>query len=192
MGKKSEPSLDDKLKREYQQWEYYYTHGGSDPFWADGCNMDLIRNHIIYYKKQMEEAGELTDIYYRELPPEVDRDYMARADEIRANAKKSLIAYKSHPDYQYLIKAIKSLNKRQIESTCINNVIGYARGLEIYIGSDDLVSMRRHEQPERYFDSFVSCRKNVEKILGEKPRIIFYEDSKQLIGQMSIGDWLTV
>ena len=62
----------------------------------------------------------------------------------------------------------------------------------MYIGSDDQVSMRRHEQPERYFDSFVSCRKNVEKILGEKPRIIFYEDSKQLIGQMRIGDWLTV
>ena len=101
-------------------------------------------------------------------------------------------AYKKHPDYLYLVDAIKLLNKRQIEDTCIRNVIGYATGLEIHIADDELVAMRRHEQPERYIDSFISCRKRVEKILGEKPKIIFIEDGKQLKGQMNITDWLTV
>ena len=185
-------SLDEQLKEEYKQWEHLYTHGGSDPNWTDGCNMDLVRNHIIYTKKKMKETGQLTDTYYRETPPEVDRDYMARADEIRENARKSLAAYKKHPDYLYLVDAIKLLNKRQVDETCIKNVIGYARGLKMHIECDDLVAMRRHEHPERYIESFVRCRKNVESILDEKPRIIFFEDSKQLGGQMNISDWLTV
>lgn len=192
MSKKSEPNLDEELKREYRQWEHYFAYGGSDPFWSDGCNMGLIRNHIINIKKQMEETGQLTDTYYRDLPPEVDRDYMARADEIKENARKSLEAYKNHPDYLYLVDAIKSLNKRQIEETCIQNVIWYARGLERFITDDDLVSMRRHEDAERYISSFRDCRKRVEKILGEKPRIVFIEDGKQLSGQINISDWLTV
>lgn len=184
-------ALDEWLKREYDQWNHLYTYGGQDPFWSDGCNMHLVRNHIIYIKKQMEEAGELTDTYFRELPPEVDRNYMARADEIRENAKKSLEAYKSHEDYLYLLDVIKFLNKKQINDTCIQNVIGYCRGLEIYISKDDLVAMRRHENPERYVKSFAECRKRVEIILGEKPRLEFNEDLKQLSGQMNILDFIT-
>lgn len=154
--------------------------------------MHLVRKHIIYIKKQMEEAGQLTDAYYRELPPEVDENYMARADEIRENAKKSLEIYKSHTDYLYLLEVIGLLNKRQIDDTCIQNVIGYCRGLEIYINKDDLVAMRRHENPDRYLKSFSECRKRVENILGEKPRIEFNEDLKQLSGQMNILDFLTI
>ena len=185
-------SLDEQLKEEYDRWNRLYTFGGSDPNWSDGCNMQLVRNHIINIKKRMEEVGELTDTYYRELPPEVDMDYMARVDEIRENAKKSLEAYKIHPDYLYLCDTISLLDKKQISDTYIQNVIGYARGLEKYIADDDLVAMRRQEHPESYIDGFIACRKRVEKILVNKPRIIFVEDGKQLNGQMNIVDWLTV
>lgn len=190
MSKKQEPNLEEELKQEYDRWNYLYTHGGSDPFWSDGCNMDLVRNHIIYTKKKMEEVGQLTDTYYRDLPPVVEKNYMARADEIRNNAKKSLEAYKKHPDYLYLCGTIKSLNKKQTEETYIINVIGYVRGLERFITDNDLISMRRHEDTERYIESFIRCRRAIEKILGEKPRIIFFEDSKQLMGQLSITDWI--
>lgn len=192
MSKKSAPNLDEQLKQEYDRWEYLYTHGGQDPFYSDGCNLELVRNHIIYRKREMEQSGKLTDAYYRELPPEVDRNYMARADEIRENARKSLEIYKKHPDYLYLVDAIKLLNKRQIEETCISNIIWYVKGLEKYIENDDLIAMRRHEDPERYIDSFPKCREKVEKILGnKKPQIIFIEDEKQLKGQMNITNWLT-
>ena len=107
----------------------------------------------------MKEAGEFTETYYRELPPEVDRDYMARADEIRRNAKNSLEVYKSHPDYLYLEEVIHLLNKRQIEETCIRNVINYTKGLEMFIEQDDLVGMRRHENPERYIKKFYILQK---------------------------------
>jgi hypothetical protein len=191
VAKKPEPSLDEMLQQEYNRWDYLYQYGGSDPFWEDGCNMGLVRNHIIYIKKQMEEVNQLTDIYYKELPPDIDRYYMAREDEIRADAKRSLEIYKRHEDYLYLLGSVRRLNKRQIEDTCINNVIGYVRGLEEYIKRDELVAMRRHNDPERYVSSFVDCRKRVEKIIGIKPIIIFCEDGKQLKGQMSITDWLT-
>lgn len=185
-----EPSLDEKLKQEYDRWNYLYIHGGQDPFWSDGCALELVRNHIMHIKRQMEEAEQITDTYYREIPVEVDRTYMARADEIRTNAKKSLDKYKKNGDYLYLLDVIGLLNKRQIEDTCISNVIGYVRGLEQFIKDDDLVSMRRHENPDRYIDSFKGCRKKVNEILGEKPKIVFYQDTKQLQGQITINDFL--
>jgi hypothetical protein len=183
-------SLDEQLKDRYSRWEHLYKYGGSDPNWSDGCNMNLIRNHIINIKKQMEESGQFTNTYYRDLPPEVNRDYMARADEIRKNAKDSLKAYKNHTDYLFLLDAIKLLNKRQIEETCIDYVTGYVKGLEMFIERDNLIDMRRHEHPERYIESFVSCRKKVEQILGYKPKIIYFSDNKQLQGQMNIFDFI--
>lgn len=36
-------------------WEYYRDFGGSDPFYDDATNMNLIRNHILYGKRQLEE-----------------------------------------------------------------------------------------------------------------------------------------
>ncbi|MGF7145322.1 hypothetical protein HNQ56_003763 [Anaerotaenia torta] len=62
--KKEKPSLEEQLQERYDHWNYLYSHGGSDPFWSDGCNMLLVRNHIISIKRQMEEAGQLTDTYY--------------------------------------------------------------------------------------------------------------------------------
>jgi hypothetical protein len=53
-------SLDEELRAEYDHWNYLYTHGGQDPFWADGCNMNLTRDHIANIKMQMEEAGQLS------------------------------------------------------------------------------------------------------------------------------------
>jgi len=185
-------TLDEQLKERYARWEHLYKYGGQDPNWPDGVNLNLVRNHIINIKKQMKEAGELTDTYYRDTPPRVDNDYMARADEIRAKAKKSLEIYKKHPDYLYLIKIINRLDKQHIEKTCINYVIGYVTRLEKYINDDDLVAMRRHKYPERYIDSFTSCRKRVEKILSDKQEIVFIKDKKQIQGQISIFDLLIV
>jgi len=62
------------------------------------------------------------------------------------------------------------LNKRQIEQTSINYVIGYCKGLEQAIENDDLVTMRRHESYQRYIESFSDCRKRVEEILEEEPK----------------------
>ena len=71
----------EELEKAYAQWESLYKQGGSDPFYPDGVNLNLVRNHILYFKRQIEETQPLyknTEVYRRELPPQVEDSYMAR------------------------------------------------------------------------------------------------------------------
>lgn len=182
--------LEKELEEKYNRWNHLFIHGGSDPLWSDGCNLSLVRNHIIYIKKQMEEVNKFSELYYKELPPEVDNNYMARVEEIKTNAAISLEIYRSNEDYKYLCKSLNVLTENQIKSICVRNVIGYVTRLEQYITDVDLVAMRRHENPKRYIESFEECRRKIDKILNIKPKIEFKEDKKQLVGQINILDWL--
>jgi hypothetical protein len=160
------------LEKEYEHWNDLHKFGGQDPFNSDGCNMYLVRNHIIYHKKEIEKICsennlQVPEICHRELPQEVDMNYMARKDEIRENAIKALAAYKADENYQFLISNIGNLNQKQKNQTCISNVIGYGTGLEQFIESDKLIDMRRHENPERYLDSFKECAEKVRAILQQ-------------------------
>lgn len=180
---KEEKEVERELLDRYERWELINTYGGSDPNWEDGCNMNLVRNHIIYYKRQMEELNFFPEAYYRETPPEVANTYMARAEEIREHAKQSLAIYKRDNDYMYLVNNKHKLNKKDAQQISLNNVIGYVTGLEMFIEEDNLVRMRIHENPERYQESFKRCRKGMENILGE------LKEPKQIkLGQMSIFD----
>ena len=63
-------------------WKRINEYGCNDPFWADGCNMNLTRNHILYAQKQIEEictanGSSPSDEYYLATPPEVNDNYMA-------------------------------------------------------------------------------------------------------------------
>ncbi len=64
---KREKSIEEQIKEEtamlidsFVRWEYIRTYGCQDPFYPDGENMNLIRNHIIYGKNRLEEL--CTDI----------------------------------------------------------------------------------------------------------------------------------
>ncbi len=46
-------------------------------------------------------------------------------------------------------------------------MINYVKGLEHAIASDDLIAMRRHENPEGYIESFLECAERVKSL---KPR----------------------
>ncbi len=68
--------------KEVQRWKDINQNGCNDPFWSDGCNMNLVRNHIIYDKCQLEnmcreKSCPLPEEYYIQTPPEVDNHYMA-------------------------------------------------------------------------------------------------------------------
>lgn len=68
--------------RERDNWNYINENGCNDPFWPDGCNMNLTRNHIISYKRDIAELCEengmpLPEEYFLKIPPEVDDNYMA-------------------------------------------------------------------------------------------------------------------
>lgn len=88
MGKKvktAEQQIQDlrqNILDERSHWKYLNNNGCNDPFWPDGCNMNLTRNHIIYYRKQIEEICEENGLqlpveYFLTVPPQVDNNYMA-------------------------------------------------------------------------------------------------------------------
>lgn len=59
---KKEKSIEEQIKEEtamlidsFLRWEHIRTYGCQDPFYPDGENMNLIRNHIIYGKSRLEE-----------------------------------------------------------------------------------------------------------------------------------------
>lgn len=162
-----------ECRNSYARWDRLYHIGGSDPLWTDGVNLNLVRNHVIYYKREIAELCEQNGFDIPDLPetpPEVDQNYMARPDKIRENAKKALLLYQQDQNYQRLCKEVKTLTEKQKEKTCITAVIRYAKGLEQAIENDDLVTMRRHERPVRYQESFKDCIKRVAEIKAEEPK----------------------
>ena len=147
------------LKLSFSRWESLYQYGGSDPFWSDGCNLNLVRNHIINYKRLITETmppEQYPEIYFRDTPPEVDRDYMARANEIRINAKATLESYKANQDYKYIRRHVGSLRPKDERLDSIRRLINIVSGLEEAILHGDLVTMRRFENPND-MDSMASA-----------------------------------
>lgn len=97
--------LGKELRDSYERWNHILQNGAGDPFWEDGLNMNLVRNHIIHYKRQCEAEllpEEYPEEYFWGLPTEVDNKYMALPEEIRKHAIESLAAYEANEDYQYL------------------------------------------------------------------------------------------
>lgn len=177
MGKKKEnENLAEELEKSFERWEHLKEHGGSDPFYADGTNMNLVRNHIMYYKNKMvEEYGrdyeKYPEIFYRELPLEVDNDYMARAGEIKDGAAQALEYYLSDPNFHYLLANKGMLTEKEAKQISLYNVLGYASGLASAIKDGDLISMRRHAgRPEGYLESFAQCASRMMKLIGEKKK----------------------
>lgn len=168
MKKDERAELESQLITLYEHWEDLHDNGGHDPLYADGVNLNLVRNNILYYRDQLKELDYFPEIMERPVPPEMENTYMARAEEIRANAKSTLQKYKNDEDYKYLCRHSSEVSIRDAENIYLRTVINYAENLEKAISEDDLVAMRRHEVPERYNKSFKTCREKLEKILRGK------------------------
>lgn len=148
------------LQNSFRQWDHLFQNGGSDPFWADGVNLNLVRNHIIFYKRDMEALARdgaqelslfptvLPDIYYRDTPDPVSPNYMAKADEIRERSTSQLALYEADPNFQYLLENHNLVfPKGETRATKAAGLsIWSSCGLSRYrecVESGDLVSMRR-------------------------------------------------
>lgn len=148
-----------ELERSFERWEYIRDNGASDPFWADGFNMNLVRNHISFYRIMIErtmQPQEYPEIYFRGMPPEVDSKYMARPDEIRVNAAIAMQRIDEDEHLEFIRKQSRNLSEKQLKQLCVPAVIGYAENLRTAIAEDDLVTMRRYEHPDHYLEAFRS------------------------------------
>lgn len=149
------------LENDYARWDELFTKGGSDPSWADGVNLNLVRSHLLYDKEQLAKQENslfgLPDVYYRETPPEVDNDYMARPDEIRENARKAMEIIDADENLKFVREQFSSLSEQQRKQWCLPAIINYAENLRRAIAEDDLIIMRRYEHLDSYLESFESA-----------------------------------
>jgi len=70
------------LQTDFDRHQALLTVGGLDPFWPDGMNLHLKRNHILFGKRELyklhEQYGlDLPDIYFVLTPDEVNSEYQA-------------------------------------------------------------------------------------------------------------------
>lgn len=77
-----------EIRMEINHWEHINQNGCNDPFWPDGCNMNLTRNHIIYAKRQIVQICDEYGMTYPEemylpTPPQVNDYYMANLKQKR-------------------------------------------------------------------------------------------------------------
>ena len=83
MGKRNEiEECREAIRERIKHWKQLNEHGGNDPFGTDGENMNLTRNHILYYKQRLRQIHKETGVplpeeYYLPTPPEVDNNYMS-------------------------------------------------------------------------------------------------------------------
>lgn len=171
------------LEKSFARWDFIREHGCSDPFWTDGVNMNLVRNHIIFYKQKLSEETTLfllPEAFYRETPPVVDNDYMARADEIRQNAARSMQIIDEDENLKFVREQSENLTEKQQKQLCIPAILGYAENLRRAISEDDLLTMRRYENPQSYLDSFQSAAQKLRspEIL-DKMELISADDDEE-------------
>ena len=94
MKKKNAPTAEmqsyaDGIRHSIESWKSHKKNGCHDPTYADGTNMNLLRNHVIYYKRQMDELHTQTGVALppeRHLPtmPYVDPNWFAKPKSARA------------------------------------------------------------------------------------------------------------
>lgn len=85
--KRTEAQIREDLAKDFARWDDINTNGCSDPFWPDGVNMNLVRNHIIYHYRLLREKIENIQLSLfdtgmdmtgeRPVPPKVPDDYMS-------------------------------------------------------------------------------------------------------------------
>ena len=93
-AKKKGPTSTDlvrDIRASFGDWKKLKAKGGSDPFWPDGTNMNLVRNHILHDQRKLREIcnqnGEKGCPRESCLkpPPEVRRNYMAPGSKSAVN-----------------------------------------------------------------------------------------------------------
>ena len=79
------------IDERFEKWNHIAQNGCSDPGWPDGVNLNLVRNHIIYYYGLLHErqAGQVqlslfdqpASVRERPVPPKVPDNYMVAGCE---------------------------------------------------------------------------------------------------------------
>ena len=184
MAKKHEEiDLENALKERFGRWDDIYKNGASDPFWEDGVNLKFVKQHIIYYKSEMERQikdGNFPEIYFRETPPDIESSYMARPDEIRKNALSSLEILRGNKTLEYIKCKAVTMEKSFVDKTSARNLINSLKILSNAVETDDLVTMRRHENVDNLLSEIDICAKKLQEYVPpENSQITLFDMTEE-------------
>ncbi len=169
-------------ERSYKHWQDIYENGCTDPSWPDGVNLNLVHNHIHGYKKIIRECSdelglEYPEIYFRDIPPKVESDYIAQPERIVRDAEEAYRVLSENPSYKKLLAMKSQFSPKQLEKICYSAVVGYVSNLKKFISQNDLVSMRRYRNYGRYIESFDECLKRAESLEPEEFQLTIFDIS---------------
>ena len=136
-----------ELERDYARWEQVYMAGSKDPFWPDGVNANLCRNHILSGKKRIRELypdAEMPGIYYRPLPQKLPAEYMARKEELRSAALRSYTRYISDEIFCFIRNHVERIPETDALRGILDALLARADVLKDAVLSGDYVAMRRY------------------------------------------------
>lgn len=184
MAKKHEEiDLETALKERFDRWDDIYRNGANDPFWQDGVNLKFVKQHIIYYKSEMEKQikdGNFPEIYFRETPPDIESSYMARPDEIRKNALKSLEVLKANKTLEYIKRKAVTMEKSFVDKTSARSLISSLTILSNAVETDDLVTMRRYENIDNLLSEMDICAQKLQEYVPpENSQITLFDMTEE-------------
>jgi len=135
----------DDYIREWNCWQSYHNKGGQDPFYADGTNLNLTRNHMIHdINLGVIPPDDML------LPPEVPWQYMAQPEEIIERAKTALSLYKATPEFAELKSAQRSIKDKELLRLA-QMIPARITQLEDAIEKNDLVYCRMAGRDPTYY-----------------------------------------
>lgn len=187
-------SLPERLREDYARWDDLHEHGGHDPNWPDGCNLQLVRNHIISDKVRIEQEMDPKDYpeeYFQPLPPDVPVGYMANPDQIISRAKKAIAVIQASKDYAWISEHMYDPEIPKAERQKMAAVMGrIGDGMMAAANGDDLVRLRSTfwNGPDDVLSDMSRIRSRIGvSRLSAQPQ---EENSEGIPGQMSIFDFL--
>lgn len=160
------------IDREFEHWNDMCANGCNDPNWHDGVNMNLTRNHILYYYRILDgktEQGEQLTLFSaittdrRPVPPEVPQDYMAKPDELVEGAKRTLAAILQDENYKYLASLDKHISTLARKNSSYDNIIKYPVSLKHALETLDYPRMRSYQNTEYWINGYVGMRKRIDE-----------------------------
>ncbi len=78
---------------ETKRWNHIKKNGASDPLWPDGCNMNLVRNHIIYHLMEIDKLkAQPTQLSIFDTSPGVPSQAIMRDKRIPPKVPNSFMA----------------------------------------------------------------------------------------------------
>lgn len=164
------------LEEGFQRYDEALENGCNDPLWADGVDLNLIENHIIIAKRNIEEVFSIEDypdIHYRVTPRKIDSGYMVKPDKIQERAKGVLDTFNNYFYLEELKDASCYLDKNQLLETGVRSVLCLVQYLDETIKEDDLIGMRRlSKDPDYKMKEFEKTCENLREINMEEGRQI--------------------